>query len=421
MPETPKQPEPRRMPRMPQMPKRRVVPKVRKARSEVARFLRIETTGGVLLLIGAALALIAANSPLSELYEDVRHTYLGIEGVFMLNVQHWASDFLLAFFFLVVGLELKRELVVGELRDIKRAMLPVIAAAGGVIAPAAIAIAVAWGQPGGADVWPVPVATDIAFAVAVLALCARNLPSSLRIFLLTLAIADDIGAIAMIAILYSEPLFIPLLVFIAVIALWTFLQAKRVKSVWVYIPLGLAAWVALYEADVHATIAGVALGLATRVKRDKGEHEAPALAVEHALQPFSAGFAVPVFAFFSAGVALNAEALSAFAADRVALAVVAGLFLGKTIGVTLGAMIAHRLGWGRLAPDLTWTDIAGVAVLCGCGFTVSLLIAELAFADAAQQDLVKTGVLAGSTLSAIVGAALLNARSRSVRRQRAAA
>ncbi|WP_232805806.1 Na+/H+ antiporter NhaA [Glycomyces xiaoerkulensis] len=401
---------------MPRMPRRHVVRKVRKAGNEVARFLRIETTGGVLLLIGAALALIIANSPLSELYEDVRHTYIGIPDVFTLNVQHWAADFLLAFFFLVVGLELKRELVVGELRDIKKAMLPVIAAAGGVLVPAFVAVAVAWGEPGAADVWPVPVATDIAFAVAVLALCARHLPSSLRIFLLTLAIADDIGAIAMIAVLYSEPAFIPLLIFAAVIGLWVFLQARRIKTLWIYIPLGLAAWVALYEANVHATIAGVALGLATRIKPDPGEHEAPALATEHALQPFSAGFCVPVFAFFSAGVALNGEALGEFATDRVALAVVAGLFLGKTVGVTLGAYVAHRFGWGRLAPDLKWPDIAGVAVLCGCGFTVSLLIAELAFADAAQRELVKTGVLAGSAVSALIGAAVLNARSRAVRR-----
>ncbi|MCH7231351.1 Na+/H+ antiporter NhaA [Glycomyces sp. L485] len=403
------------------MPRKRIVRKARQAPHEIIRFLRIETTGGILLLIGAVLALIAANSPLSDLYEQIRHTYIGIEDVFMLNVQHWAADFLLAFFFLVVGLELKRELVVGELREIKKAMLPVIAAAGGVVVPAAVAIAIAWGEPGGADVWPVPVATDIAFALAVLALCARSLPSSLRIFLLTLAIADDIGAIAMIAVLYSEPQFIPLLVFVVVIALWFFLQAKRVKSLWIYIPLGLAAWVALYEADVHATIAGVALGLATRVRPDNGEREAPALAVEHALQPFSAGVAVPIFAFFSAGVALDGEALTAFAADRVALAVVAGLFFGKMVGVTLGAYAAHKFGWGRLAPDLKWGDILGVAILCGCGFTVSLLIAELAFTDVAQQDLVKTGVLAGSTVSALVGAAVLNIRSRAVRRERSAA
>ncbi|THV41350.1 Na+/H+ antiporter NhaA [Glycomyces buryatensis] len=394
----------------------RIVRGVRRAPQEALRFLRVETTGGILLLIGAALALIVANTPLSHLYEEIRHTYIGIDGVFMLSVQHWAADFLLAFFFLVVGLELKRELVVGELRDIKQAMLPIIAAAGGIIVPAGIALAVAWGEPGAADVWPVPVATDIAFALAILALCAKNLPSSLRIFLLTLAIADDLGAIAMIAALYSKPQVLPLLIFVAVVALWVFLQAKRVRSLWIYIPLGLVAWFALFEADVHATIAGVALGLATRVKRDKGEHESPAVAAEHKIQPFSAGFAVPVFAFFSAGVVLNGESLSAFATDRVALAVVAGLFLGKAIGVTLGAFAAYKFGWGRLAPDLKWPDIAGVAILCGCGFTVSLLITELAFTDLAQQDLVKTGVLAGSAISALVGAAVLSRRSRTVRR-----
>jgi NhaA family Na+:H+ antiporter len=400
------------MPQMPRVPRRRIVHKVRRVPSEALRFLRVETTGGVLLLIGAALALIAANSPLSGLYEDIRHTYIGIDGFFMLNVQHWAADFLLAFFFLVVGLELKRELVVGELREVKQAMLPVIAAVGGILVPALIAIAVAWGEPGAADVWPVPVATDIAFALAVLAICGRGLPSSLRIFLLTLAIADDLGAIAMIAVLFSSPRLVPLLIFVAIVALWVFLQFKRVRSLWIYIPLGLAAWFSLYEADIHATIAGVALGLATRVKPDPGEHESPAIKAEHAIQPFSAGFAVPVFAFFSAGIALNGDALSAFAADRVALAVVAGLFLGKAIGVTLGAYAAHKLGWGRLAPDLRWGDVAGVAVLCGCGFTVSLLIAELAFTDPGQQDLVKTGVLAGSALSAVVGAAVLAARQK---------
>ena len=398
-------------------PRKRIARRARSAGAEIARFLRIETTGGVLLLLGAALALIAANSGLSDLYAEIRSTRIGIGGVFTLDVQHWAADFLLAFFFLVVGLELKRELVIGELNDIKRAMLPVIAAAGGMIVPGLVALAVAWGEPGGTAVWPVPMATDIAFAVAVLALCARGLPSSLRLFLLTLAIADDIGAIALIAVLYSDPRLVPMLVFAAAVALWVLLQFRRVKALWIYVPLGLLAWVALYEADVHATIAGVALGLATRVKPDPGEPEAPAIRAEHAIQPFSAGLAVPVFAFFSAGVALDGEAIGAFAADRVALAVVAGLFLGKTLGVTTGAYAAHRLGWGRLSPDLRWADIAGVAILCGCGFTVALLIAELAFADIAQQSLVKTGILAGSTLSALVGSAVLFARSRSVRRR----
>jgi Na+:H+ antiporter, NhaA family len=395
---------------MPRVPRRRMTRIVKRAPAEAIRFLRMETTGGILLLIAATLALIVANSPLASLYDEIRHTYIGVEGVLELNVQHWASDFLLAFFFLVVGLELKRELVVGELRDAKQAMLPVIAAIGGILVPALIALAVAWGEPGGTAVWPVPVATDIAFALAVLAICARGLPLSLRIFLLTLAIADDLGAIAMIAVLYSRPEPLPLLAFLAIIAVWVLLQAKGVRSLWIYIPLASAAWFALYEADVHATLAGVALGLATRVKPVPGEHEAPAIRAEHAIQPFSAAVAVPVFAFFSAGIALDGETLAAFTADRVALAVVAGLFLGKALGVSLGAFAAHKFGWGRLAPDLHWGDIIGVAVLCGCGFTVSLLITELAFTDATQQGLIKTGVLAGSALSAIVGGALLARR-----------
>ncbi|WP_025272727.1 Na+/H+ antiporter NhaA [Haloglycomyces albus] len=406
------------------MPKR-ISQKVRKPQEELLRFLRIETTGGILLLVAAVLAVIVANSPWGELYSDVQATYLGIDGILKMNVQHWASDFLLAFFFLVVGLELKRELVVGQLRDPKKAMLPVIAAAGGIIVPALVAVAITWGTDDVGKVWPVPVATDIAFALAVLAVCARSLPSSLRIFLLTLAIADDIGAIAMIAFLYSNIELWPLVAFVVTLALWIFLQRRRINSVWIYIPLGLLGWYFLHEAGVHATIAAVLFGLATRVKPDKGEdtEHTPCVKAEHALQPFSAGIAVPVFAFFSAGVAVNADTMQEFSSNNAALAVVAGLFFGKFVGVTGGAWLAAKFKLGSLSDDLKWTDISAVAILCGCGFTVALLIAELAYPGgdlAQQQELVKTGVLVGSTISAIVGGSILALRSRVVGRQKQA-
>ncbi|MFC4337253.1 Na+/H+ antiporter NhaA [Salininema proteolyticum] len=407
------------------MPKR-ILRLVRGEHKETLRFLRVETTGGLLLLIGAVLAIIIANSPWGDTYSAIQSTYIGVDGILKMNVQHWASDFLLAFFFLVVGLELKREMVVGELRDIKKALLPIIAAIGGVVVPGLVAVAITAGTDDMGKVWPIPMATDIAFALAVLAICARSLPSSLRIFLLTLAIADDIVAIGLIAALYSKIQAYPLIAFLAILAAWIILQRKRVNSLWIYVPLALLAWYFLYKAGIHATIAGVALGLATRVLPDEDEKldDTPCVKTEHFFQPFSAGIAVPVFAFFSAGVALDSESLQAFTVDKAAIAVVVGLFLGKTVGVTLGAWLAHALKLGRLSPDLKWTDITAVAVLCGCGFTVALLITELAYpVDMAgdKQQLVKTGVLVGSTISAVVGGSILALRSRAVAKKRAEA
>ncbi|WP_018352251.1 Na+/H+ antiporter NhaA [Longispora albida] len=384
------------------------------AAGTVVRYLRIETIGGLLLVSATVLALILANSPLSGFYEDLRATRFGFDALHLnLSLENWAKDGLLTVFFVVAGLELKRELVVGELRDVRRALFPVFGALGGMVVPAALCLAIAWGAPGGTEAWAIPVATDIAFALAVLALTGSNLPSSLRVFLLSLAVVDDLGAILLIAVVYTASVsWWWLLAAVAALVAYGVLQQLRVRGLWLYIGLGVAAWAFLHSSGVHATIAGVAVGLLTRVKRDSHEEHAPAETLEHKLQPFSAGFCVPVFAFMAAGVALNAATMKAFTADRVAWAVVAGLVLGKTIGVLGGAAASHLLRLGKLPDELSWWDLVAVSVLAGCGFTVSLLIAELAFPGLEQAERMKTAVLLGSLIAALLAAGLLRLRTR---------
>ncbi len=364
------------------------------------RFLRTEQIGGLILLAATVLALMVANSPLAGSY----HTLAGYE-LGGLTVESWAKDGLLSIFFVVAGLELKRELVVGELRNPRQAALPIIAAIGGMIVPALVCLAVAWGAPGASDAWPVPVATDIAFALAVLAITARDLPSSLRLFLLSLAIVDDLGAIILIAVLFSSPIhFGPLLAAVAVVGLYAGLQYTRVKAWWVYVPLAVLAWILVHESGVHATIAGVAIGLATRATYTAR--------LEHVLQPISAGICVPLFAFFAAGVPINASAMAALFTDRAALGIIAGLVIGKTIGVFGTAFATASSPLARLPAGLRWRDLFAVSVLTGCGFTVSLLIAELGFPGGTQQDSAKAAVLLGSTIASLLAAALLRRRVR---------
>jgi Na+:H+ antiporter, NhaA family len=397
--------------------RRRAHRQARATASEVLRFLRTEQIGGLILLAATALALIVANSPLAGAYQRVAVAHLGPHALHLdLTVAEWAEDGLLAFFFLVAGLELKRELVVGELRQLRRALLPIVGAVGGMVVPALVFLAVAAGRPGAGQGWAVPVATDIAFALAVLAITARSLPAGVRVFLLSLAIVDDLGAILLIATVFTDRIVpLPLLGALAVTAAYALLQQRRFRGWWVYWPLGLGAWALLHASGVHATVAGVAIGLVTRVKHDRGEHESPAERLEHRLQPFSAGVCVPTFAFFAAGVAISTDSVRAFAGDRVAWAVVAGLVVGKTLGVFGGAAVAVRLRLARLPDDLHWRDLFAVSVLTGCGFTVSLLIAELAFPDPAAQGRTKGAVLVGSLLAALLAAALLRRRARSHR------
>jgi NhaA family Na+:H+ antiporter len=389
--------------------------------SELARYLRTETVGGIILLAATAVALIWANSPWRDTYTAVRDTRIGIPALHLdLTVAQWATDGLLAVFFFVVGLELKRELVVGELSSTRRALLPVAAALGGMVVPAGVALLVGRGAPGMEQAWAIPVATDIAFALGVLALAGSSWPSTARIFLLGLAVADDLGAILVIAIVFSAGIdAVALLVAAAAAAAYWFLQRRRVRAWWLYVPLALVMWAALHEAGVHATIAGVALGLLTRVRPDPGEEHAPAIRLEHRLQPWSAGVCVPLFALFAAGVPLGAQALRTVVTDPVPLSVMAGLLVGKVVGIFGVSTLVTRLVPAAAPRGLGRRDMLAVSMLGGVGFTVSLLIAELSLADLpATAEAAKAAVLLASTAAALIAAAMLARRGRVHKRAR---
>jgi Na+:H+ antiporter, NhaA family len=383
--------------------------------AEFARYLRTETVGGTVLLGATAIALIWANSPLAGAYEGLRDTVVGPAALHLdLTLAQWATDGLLALFFYVVGLELKRELVVGELSRVSQALLPVAAALGGMIVPAGLALAIGWGSPGMDQAWAIPVATDIAFALGVLALTGSAMPGAARVFLLGLAVADDLGAILLIVVLFSSGLNLLALAAAALgAALYWWLQHRRVRAWWIYVPLGLLVWALVHEAGVHATMAGVVLGLLTRVRPDPDEHEAPAVRLEHRLQPWSAGLCVPVFALFAAGVPIGGEALRAVFTQPVALGVLVGLLVGKVVGIFGFSWLTIRLTPAGRPSGLGWRDLAAVSMLGGVGFTVSLLIAELALADQGPLlDTVKAAVLLGSAAASLLGAAMLFRRGR---------
>ncbi|HKN51338.1 MAG TPA: Na+/H+ antiporter NhaA [Amycolatopsis sp.] len=381
--------------------------------TEFARYLRTETTGGVILLIATAIALVWANSPLRGGYHALREFRVGPELLHLnLTIGDWAKDGLLALFFFVAGLELKRELVVGELSRFKQAVLPVVAAIGGMVVPALVALAVGWGTPGIDRAWAIPVATDIAFALGVLALTASNLPSSARVFLLSLAVVDDLGAIIVIAVLFTSGFdVVAALVAVAALALYALLQHRRVRTAWLYVPLAVVTWVAVHTTGIHATIAGVALGLLTRVRPDEGEDEAPALRLEHRLQPWSAAVAVPVFALFAAGITLNGDALGAVFTTAIPLAVLAGLLGGKVVGILGASLVAVRLRIAEKPRGMGWRDLGALSLLGGVGFTVSLLIAELALPGVASET-AKAAVLTASAIASLSAAVLLLRRSR---------
>ncbi|WP_188037339.1 Na+/H+ antiporter NhaA [Actinotalea sp. JY-7885] len=391
----------------------------------VSEILRQETVGGALLLVATVAALVWANSPAADAYAALRDLEIGPESLHLrLSVGAWAADGLLAIFFFVVGLELKREFVAGDLRDPRRAALPILAAVGGMAVPAVVYVVVASRAGGDAvDGWAIPTATDIAFALAVLAVIATHLPAALRTFLLTLAVVDDLLAVTVIAVFYSDEVHLgPLLASLGVIALFTVAVQRRVRAWWVLLPLATVAWALMHASGVHATVAGVLLGFTVPVLRSAragGPEAGPGLAehFEHRFRPLSAGVAVPVFAFFAAGVTVGGlDGLRSALSDPVALGIVAGLVIGKAVGITGTTWLVARFTHARLDPDLRWLDVLAVGLLGGIGFTVSLLIGDLAFADAARVEHVKVGVLAGSVLSALLASALLRARNRAYRR-----
>ncbi|ETA00203.1 sodium/proton antiporter, NhaA family [Frankia sp. CcI6] len=390
----------------------------------IAEILRREAIGGGLLLAATVLALGWANSPWSESYQSMLSYQLGPSWAHLdLTLAQWAADGLLAIFFFVAGLELKREFIAGDLRDPRRAAVPVLAACGGVAVPAVLYALVNVGGDASAG-WAIPTATDIAFALAVLAVIGRHLPSGLRTFLLTLAVVDDLLAIVIIAVVYTRHLSIlPLLGALVPLALFTLLVQRRVRSWWLLLPLAAATWTLVHASGVHATVAGVLLGFAVPVLRGTragGPEAGPGLAehFEHRWRPLSAGVAVPVFAFFSAGVTVDGlSGLSAALSDRAALGVVLGLVVGKPLGIMAATFLVARFTRATLDDGLTWTDVLGLAVLAGIGFTVSLLIGELAFGSgSARDDHVKIAVLTGSLLAALLAAVVLRLRNRVYRR-----
>ena len=397
----------------------------------VQRILRRESIGGMLLLGATAIALLLANLA-PELYLSWRNTYLG--GTFLgmdleMSLGHWASDGLLAIFFFLVGLELKREFVAGDLRDPTTALVPVAAAIGGVAVPALLYVLATRGDAQAQAGWAIPAATDIAFALAVLAVIGSHLPAALRTFLLTLAVVDDLIAITIIAFFYTsdlQPLYllaalVPIAVFALVAHKAQHFLTHHWWAAWVFlVPLGALAWALVYSSGVHATIAGVLLAFGVPVRPAAGDDEAHGLAetLEHRIRPLSAGFAVPVFAFFSAGVAIGGwDGFVAAVTSPIGVGVLVGLVLGKPLGIAGATWLVTRLRQASLDPDVAWIDVIGLATLGGIGFTVSLLISELSFGlGTPADDIGKVAILTSSVLAALIAAVFLGSRNQHYRR-----
>jgi Na+:H+ antiporter, NhaA family len=391
----------------------------------IADILRQETIGGVLLLAGAVVALLWANSPWSGRYDSMTEYTIGPAALHLdLSLAAWAADGLLAIFFFVAGLELKREFVAGDLRDPRRAAVPVAAAVGGVVVPAALYVLLNIG--GAVRGWAIPTATDIAFALAVLAVVGRFLPSALRTFLLTLAVVDDLLAIMIIAVFYTAHLsVVPLLLAAVPLGLFAVLVQRRVRSWWLLLPLALATWALVHASGVHATVAGVLLGFAVPVVRSRqagGPEAGPGLAehFEHRFRPISAGVAVPIFALMSAGVTIGGlGGLASALTDPVSIGIIVGLVVGKPLGIVLATWLVARFTRASIDSGLAWIDVVGLAVLAGIGFTVSLLIGELGFGIGSERDdHVKIAVLTGSLAAAAIAAVILRLRNHTYRRIR---
>ncbi len=382
--------------------------------STLRRFLDNEASGGLVLMAAAALALGVANSPVSSAYFHALHVYIG-----PLSLLHWINDALMAVFFLLVGLEIKREMLDGQLSTWSRRILPGAAAAGGMIVPALIYVAFNLSNPASLRGWAIPTATDIAFALGVLSLFGNRVPASLKIFLAALAIIDDLGAVLVIAIFYTNDLNLAALGGAAIV-LGVLITINRagVRKLLPYLLLGAVLWLLVFASGIHATLAGVMLAMVIPIKTTPGEPEAhddesPLHRLEHLLQKPVAFVVVPIFGFANAGVSLAGTSMATFA-DPHTLGVAAGLFAGKLIGVLVVVASLVKLRWAQLPARSSWTQMAGVAVLCGIGFTMSLFIGLLAFDDPAIQDKVKIGILTGSALSGIVGSCILLAGRRRV-------
>jgi len=383
-----------------------------KRRSPLHAFLESGAAAGVLLVFSAALALIIANSALGPVYFELLDAKIA-----GLSVLHWINDALMAVFFLVVGLEIKREFIEGQLATWSRRALPALAALGGMIAPALIYAALAWSDTQALRGWAIPAATDIAFALGVLAILGSRVPVSLKIFLTALAILDDLGAILIIALFYSGNLSLPMLAGAAAcLAILIALNLRGVRLLPLYLVIGAALWFFVLKSGIHATLAGVALALTIPLgghgtESDEPEHS-PLHTLEHRLHPWSSYVIVPVFGFANAGVSIAGMSPSLLLTP-VPLGIMLGLFLGKQIGVFGFAWLAVRLGLGTMPAKANWAQLYGISLLCGIGFTMSLFIGALAFEKApALAAATKIGVLAGSALSAVIGYVVLHLAGR---------
>jgi Na+:H+ antiporter, NhaA family len=385
---------------------------VRRALGPLAEFLREEAAGGVVLLGATVVALVWANSPARDEYVSLWETEvkLGLGAAAIEeDLRHWVNDGLMAIFFFVVGLEIKRELAVGELSERRAAALPALAAFGGAAAPALIFTAIVAGGEGAAG-WAIPMATDIAFAVGVLALLGDRVSTGVKLLVLAIAVVDDIIAIAVIAVFYSDHVAVGwLAIAVGLLALVYGMRRAGVTRIWPYVPVGIAVWVATFESGVHATIAGVALGLLTPAGEVGGRRVLEEL--EHRLHPLSAFVAVPLFALANAGVYLGGGKLVDAASTRVAWAIAVGLVVGKLAGIAASIFGGLRARIVVLPAGVGLGSVRGVAAIGGIGFTVSLFITGLAFDDPSLQDQAKVGIFAGSIASGALGAALLTSAS----------
>ena len=373
-------------------------------------FFKLEAASGLILLIAAVLALVISNSDLSDLYFHSLEKYLFIgvnEFGLKLSVHHWINDALMAIFFFFVTLEIKREFIQGELSNTKQAMLPIIAAVGGMMVPALFYVFINWGNSETMNGWAIPSATDIAFSLGILSLLGSRVPISLKVFLTALAIIDDLGAILIIAFFYSGDLSIPYLTLILLsYILLLILNKFSVKIFIPYLIIGLFMWFFTYKSGIHATIAGVLLA-STIPHRIKDRDFSLLVKIEHAISPYVAFMIMPLFAFVNAGVNLAGLSLSSLLAP-VPLGILSGLFFGKQIGVLLFSYVSIKLKFAEAPNNSNWMSLYGVSILTGIGFTMSLFVGNLAFVDNTQYiDGVKIGVLTGSLLSTVFGYVIL--------------
>ncbi len=422
-------------------------PLARRVGRPVREFLAVEAAGGVILIVATIAAMVWVNSPWSDSYHHLFETHINLEFGSLLQIEltleEWINDALMALFFFVVGLEIKHELVAGELRDPRAAALPAMAALGGMVVPALVYLSFNSGEA--ANGWGIPMATDIAFALGVVSLLGSRVPGAMKVFLLTLAIVDDIGAILVIAIFYTSDMSLGWLA--VAFALIGLIVVMRIAGVWyipAYLVVGGFVWLAVFESGVHATIAGVVLGLLTpalplkpdvpddedyvgrvmagdgnapvvrRASFDLNEQVSVAERLADFLHPYTSFLIIPLFALSNAGIEISGDALSAAATSDVTLGVVFGLVLGKLVGISLFTYIGVRTGMSRMPRGANWTHVIGLAAIGGIGFTVSLFVAGLAFDDPVITDDAKIGIVAASVIAAVVGSVIL-ARAKEVK------